>query len=135
MMVAIAPGLVILPRKIKMHYRYIGRQVGKAVALQIVKLQPLAVVIPINGWNRIVERAVRFGLMLSDDITAIHLCTEQDGRERLRILWEEKVVKPTRRAGAAGKKTTDGGTKINIVGTTTAIGMTMTTTPTTIKAA
>jgi hypothetical protein len=46
---------------------------------------------PIDGWNRATERAVRFGLMLSDDITAIHVSKEEEDRRRLRELWKEKV--------------------------------------------
>jgi len=99
--VAVAPVLVLLLRKINRHYRNVGRQVGRAVELQVSKLQAPAVVIPINGWNRVAERAVRFGLMLSDDITAVHICIEQDDGDRLRKLWEDQVVKPARREGAA----------------------------------
>ena len=102
--VAIAPALVVLLSKIKQHYRNIGGQVGQPAELQISKLQAPAVVIPINGWNRVVERALRFGLMLSDDITAVHVCSDRDKGTRLRRLWEENVVKPTRRAGGAVPK-------------------------------
>ena len=101
MTVAIAPGLVILLRNVKQHYRNIDRQVGQAVALQIAKLQAPAVVIPINGWNRVVKRAVRFALMLSEDITAVHVCSERDGRDRLRKLWEGNVVGRRWIAGSA----------------------------------
>ena len=100
MIVAIAPVLVLLLRRTKRHYRKIGSQAGQTVELQVCKLQAPAVIIPINGWNRVVERALRFGMMLSDDITALHVCTERDDVARLRELWRENVLKPTRRAGA-----------------------------------
>jgi hypothetical protein len=56
------------------------------------------VIIPIDGWSRIAERALRFGLEISDDITAVHVSTEKDGNQRLRELWKEKVEKPARAA-------------------------------------
>ncbi len=63
MTVAIAPGLVILLRTIKQHYRNIDRQVGQTIELQVSKPRAPAVIVAINGWNRVVERAGRVGLM------------------------------------------------------------------------
>ena len=58
-------------------------------------------IIPIGGWDKVAERALRFGLRLSDDITAVHVTTEQDDPKRLRELWAENVEKPARAAHSA----------------------------------
>ena len=58
------------------------------------KMKPPAVIIPIKRWDRVAERAVRFGLLLANDITAIHVSTGQDDKGRLKELWREKVEKP-----------------------------------------
>jgi hypothetical protein len=50
-------------------------------------MRPPVVIIPINGWNRIAERALRFGLLLSDDITAVHVSTEGGGNRRRREFY------------------------------------------------
>src|SRR5207247_2294034 len=69
-----------------------------AVELKARELKHPVVIIPIDGWNRVAERALRFGLLLSDDVTAVHVSTGQRNQERLRKLWDEKVVKPAREA-------------------------------------
>ena len=94
----IVPGLMILFQRIRRHYRWIAREVERPVELKARELRPPIVIIPINGWNKVSERALRFGLLLSDDVTAVHVSTGQEKHERLRELWDEKVVKPARKA-------------------------------------
>jgi amino acid transporter len=94
MTVVVAPGLVVLLRKINQHYKKIAREVGQAVELHPSEINPPAVIIPVKHWNRVTERAVRFGLLLSKDITAIHVSTEKEDKGRLQELWREKVEKP-----------------------------------------
>jgi len=94
----IIPGLMILFQRIRHHYRWIAREVERPVELKARELKHPVVIIPIDGWNRVAERALRFGLLLSDDVTAVHVSTGQRNQERLRKLWDEKVVKPAREA-------------------------------------
>ena len=94
----IVPGLMILFQRIRRHYRWIAREIERPVELQARQLKPPIVIIPINGWNRISERALRFGLLLSDDVTAVHVSTGEEKHQHLRDLWDEKVVQPAREA-------------------------------------
>jgi stage V sporulation protein SpoVS len=94
----IVPALMMLFMRIKQHYKTIAREVEKPVELKTAKLQPPVVVIPIEGWNRVAERALRFGLLLSDDVTAVHVSAEKSDNQHLRDLWSEKVEKPARAA-------------------------------------
>ena len=94
----IVPGLMILFQRIRRHYRWIAREIERPVELQARQLKPPIVIIPINGWNRVSERALRFGLLLSDDVTAVHVSTGEEKHQRLRDLWDEKVLKPAREA-------------------------------------
>lgn len=98
--VLLALALVVLLRQISKHYNRIRREVEQPLELKPRELHPLVVVIPIDGWNRVAEKAVRFGLHLSDDITAVHISTEQDNKKHLRELWTEKVEKPARAANS-----------------------------------
>ena len=75
--------------------------VEQPLELQAAKLQHPIVIIPIVGWNCVAERAVRFGLLLSDEVTAIHVITEKDDPQRLKELWAEKVEKPAKAANFA----------------------------------
>ena len=94
----IVPGLMILFQRIRRHYRWIAREIERPIELQARQLKPPIVIIPINGWNRVSERALRFGLLLSDDVTAVHVSTGEEKHQRLRDLWDEKVLKPAREA-------------------------------------
>ncbi len=58
-------------------------------------------IIPIYGWNRVAEQAVRFGLMLSDDVTAVHVGTEKDDAQGQKELWADKVEKPAKAANSS----------------------------------
>jgi hypothetical protein len=60
------------------------------------------VIIPIGTWNRVTERALRFGLEMSDEITALHVVRgDESDSQSLRETWAEKVEKPARAANAA----------------------------------
>jgi hypothetical protein len=97
MTVIVVPGTVLLLYKINRHYTYIGRRVRRPGNFRTAELRKPAVIIPINSWDRMAEKAMRFGLMLSDDITAIHVRTEHDDDDRLIDLWKKNVEAPAER--------------------------------------
>ncbi|SPJ14429.1 conserved membrane hypothetical protein [Syntrophobacter sp. SbD2] len=101
MTVIFVPTLVFLLQAIKRHYQKVSRKVDKPLELQAAKLQHPIVIIPIYCWDRVAERAVRFGLLLSDEVIAIHVSTDEDDQQLLRKLWTEKVEKPAKAAGFA----------------------------------
>jgi len=93
------PALVALFSGIKRHYRRIAREVGAALELQVWKVRPLSLVIPMESWNRISERALRMAVGISSDITVLHV-TPQDDEAPLRKIWAERVEKPAIQSGA-----------------------------------
>jgi len=97
----IVPGLIVLFQGIKRHYQRIAREVEQPCQLDLDDLQPPIVIIPIDCWNRVVERAVRFSLQISDEITAVHVRTEKGDDQQLRELWAENVEKPAKAAKSA----------------------------------
>ena len=101
MTVIFIPALTLLLLAINRHYKRVARVVEQPLELQAAKLQHPIVIIPIDGWDCVAERAVRFGLLLSDEVTAIHVSTEKDDPQRLKELWAEKVEKPAKAANFA----------------------------------
>lgn len=94
-----APLLALLFIQIRKHYNKVKREVDQPLELQVAQLKSPLVIIPIRGWDRVAENAIRFGLLISDDVTAIHVTSEdEDFVERLKTLWKEKVVKPAKAA-------------------------------------
>jgi amino acid transporter len=101
MTVLFIPALAFLLFAINRHYQKLARVVEQPLELQAAKLQPPVVLIPFSGWNRVSERAVRFGLLLSDDVTAIHVSAGEKDDPNLREIWAEKVEKPAKAANFA----------------------------------
>jgi amino acid transporter len=100
MTILFIPVLTLLLMAINRHYKKVAQEVMQPLALKGAKLQHPAVIIPIDGWDRVAERALQFGLLLSDDVTAIHVSTDKDD-PHLRELWAEKVEKPAKAADFA----------------------------------
>lgn len=90
----IVPGLVLLFQQIHKRYREITREVSRSVELKTAKVQPPIVIIPIGGWDRVAERALRFGMEMSDDVIALHVTTENEATNSLRELWIKNVEQP-----------------------------------------
>ena len=71
-----------------------GRDAG-AVRLNLANLQPPLVVIPMAGWDRISEKALRFGLLLSKEIKVVHVHSADEGHG-IDADWNEKILAPIR---------------------------------------
>ena len=101
MTVLFIPVLTLLLFAINRHYQKLALVVEQPLELQAAKMQPPVVLIPFSGWNRVSERAVRFGLLMSDDVTAIHVSSGEKDDPNLREIWAEKVEKPAKAANFA----------------------------------
>jgi amino acid transporter len=101
MTIIVAPPLVLLLLQIRRHYQKIARETGAALKLRCADLQPPVVIVPIDGWNRVAEKAVRFGLLLSNDVTAVYVSTGNDDTQDLQKLWADKVEKPAKDANSS----------------------------------
>jgi amino acid transporter len=99
MTVVVVPGLVLVLRRVKRHYRKLSRELEEPMEFHAGRLEPPLVIVPIESWSRAAEKAVRFGMRLSSDVTALHVGTEHDQKDRLRKIWREKIEAPARRAG------------------------------------
>jgi amino acid transporter len=98
MVIIVAPALVLLLKQINRHYKRVSLQVERPLELQCQKLRPPTVIIPIDGWNRVAENAVRFGLLLSDDVTAVHVSSDKNKMDEMMEFWAKKVEKPAKAA-------------------------------------
>ncbi len=92
------PGFLALMIAVRRHYDWVNRQVINPGALDTEELRPPLVVVPIEKWSTVSEKALRFALMLSPDVIAVHveLDEEDDG---LSQSWQAYVEGPIRQAG------------------------------------
>ena len=56
------------------------------------------VIVPIQSWGKVAQRALEFALTLSHDIRALHVATEDETNE-LREEWHKMVEAPVHKAG------------------------------------
>jgi hypothetical protein len=101
--VAIA-ALLILFRLVHGHYLRVEDQVRAHQPLDLSHNQPPVVLVPIRGWNRLTQKALRFSMWLSTDVIAVHLSNlsgEEADQEaqRVRAEWAEHVERPAMRHG------------------------------------
>jgi len=91
------PTLIVLMVAVKQHYTRVKREVGMG-KLNLSNLQEPLVVIPMARWDRMTEKALRFGVLLSKEIQVVNVESDE-GEDTLTPLWEENVMQPIREKG------------------------------------
>jgi amino acid transporter len=96
MTIVAAPMAALLLQKVQRHYEKVDREIERPIQFKPQQLQPPAVIVPIDGVNRVTEQALEAAVLLSDDVTALHVSIENDDKERLQDLWTKYVDRPAR---------------------------------------
>jgi len=91
----LVPTIIYGMIRVKRHYTRIYKETAEAKPLDVTNLEEPIVVIPMDRWNRMTEKAMRFALVLSTDIRVLHVdCDEEPSA--LCAIWEEKIANPLR---------------------------------------
>jgi hypothetical protein len=96
--VLIIGGFVALFSAIRRHYARLKREIRPPLTLQTWRIRPIRVVIPISGWSRVTERALRVAMNVSDQLVAVHV-SDGESADGLAEAWRERVEEPARAAG------------------------------------
>jgi amino acid transporter len=91
-------GLLMLMISVRRHYVRVARETRSHQPLKIGEMKPPIVIVPIQSWGKVAQRALEFALTLSNDIRALHVATEEETNE-LRDEWHKMVEVPVHRAG------------------------------------
>jgi amino acid transporter len=83
---------------VRRHYDGVAQEVACDSPLTIGTLQPPLVIVTIQNWSKIAQRALQFGLSLSPDVCAVHVAME-DEADTLREQWRTDVERPVTQAG------------------------------------
>src|SRR5271155_3402079 len=94
----LVPTLILIMYSVKRHYRRVETEMVDSTPLNLVNLQPPLVVIPMAKWDRITEKALRFGLLLSKEIKVVHVHSE-DEPNTLQPCWDQMVAGPLKAEG------------------------------------
>jgi hypothetical protein len=96
--VLLIPALILLMRGIKTHYNRVEQATRADGRANTENLCPPIVIIPIERWSIISERALRFAWTLSKDIRILHVeCGEQT--DSLCRTFAPQVAQPAQEAG------------------------------------
>ncbi|HEY6253752.1 MAG TPA: APC family permease, partial [Candidatus Angelobacter sp.] len=95
---ALIPILFLLMKWVHWEYLRVEKEIVLDKPLRVDHLRKPLVVVPITGWDRITEKALRFALEISPDVQAVHVHAEDD-TDDLSHRWKELVEEPAKRAG------------------------------------
>jgi amino acid transporter len=93
----LVPTLILLMVGVKQHYDRVKGMIQSG-PLRLMNLQRPIVVLPMARWDRMTEKAMRFAVVLSDEIKVINVNCD-DGEDALCNSWEKNVLIPIREKG------------------------------------
>jgi amino acid transporter len=85
---------------VKRHYLRVEKDTANPLPLSIDDIKPPLVIIPLDRWSRLSEKALRFALGMSPEIIAVHVESAVD-EESICDVWDQKIAEPLRSAGLA----------------------------------
>ena len=92
------PGLMLMMRTVKRHYNQVAEETKSDTPANPRDIKPLLVVLPVEQWSRISQKALRFAWTLSHEIKVVHVDCDQ-GTDGFAGRWHELVDTPAREAG------------------------------------
>jgi amino acid transporter len=90
--------MVVLMRAVKRHYVHVEHETALDRPIVPAQIGEPIVVLPIDGWSRITEKALSFALGMSTDIRCVHVQTGENP-DPICQDWEKDVAAPLREAG------------------------------------
>ena len=90
--------MILLMRAVNHHYVEVAREVDLDRPIVPAEVTEPIVVLPIDRWSRISEKALSFALSMSNDIRCIHVITAGES-DSFCDAWEADIAKPLREAG------------------------------------
>lgn len=94
----LVPLLIGIMLGVKRHYTRVKREMKDMTPLNLSNLEDPVVVIPMARWDRIAEKALRFGILMSKDLKIIHVHSD-DEPAGLEDDWENNILAPIRKEG------------------------------------
>ena len=92
------PMMILVMRSVKRHYDRVNAETKLETPLVTSLVHETIVVVPIDRWSRVSEKALGFALSLSQDVRCVHV---QAGEEEDPLCrdWDRLVLEPMKKAG------------------------------------
>jgi amino acid transporter len=91
-------GMILAMHLVRRHYDRVARETDLERPIVPAEVSPPIVVLPIDRWSRISEKALSFALAMSNDIRCVHVQVTEE-QDRFCAEWEEMIANPLRAAG------------------------------------
>ena len=85
---------------IKRHYARVKLETTDPTPLRLSGLEQPIVVIPMARWDKISEKALRFGMLMSPVVKVLHVASDNEIASIVPV-WDELVMKPVHEHGCA----------------------------------
>ena len=96
--VLLIPALILMMRAVRRHYSRVAEEIRATAPIRTGDLCEPIVVMPVDRWSLVAEKALRYAWTLSKEIHIVHVaCGEKT--DELRQCWGECVEKPALAAG------------------------------------
>jgi amino acid transporter len=92
------PAMILVMRAVRRHYDRVERETELTEPMVAAHVEEPIVVMPIDRWSRISEKALSFALSLSDDVRCVHVQSGDDP-DPISNCWQATIVDPLVRAG------------------------------------
>jgi amino acid transporter len=97
------PALIMLMLGVRRQYARILRETAYDAPADLRTITPPIVVVPMQRWSRVAEKALRFAYTLSQDVRVVHIAPETEkgdkAADELLSVWSEYVEAPAKNAG------------------------------------
>jgi len=96
--VLLIPALIWMMRSVQRHYSLVGHEINIATPVHTEDLSEPIVLLPLDRWSLVAEKALRYAWTLSKEIQVLHVHLGEDTVSLCRQ-WGNLVEKPAREAG------------------------------------
>ena len=103
--VLLIPSLLVVMIAVHHHYLALEREIELHAPINLTHLEPPIVVVPLQGWNKIAEKGLRFAIHLSTEVHALQVRVSE-GSEDLRKSWVHLIEGPALELGLPVPKLT-----------------------------
>jgi amino acid transporter len=89
--------MITIMRLVNRHYRRVAREIDLDRPIAVAEITKPIVVLPVDRWSRVSEKALCFALSISDDIRCVHVQLS-DQPDTFSEEWDERVAAPLKAA-------------------------------------
>ena len=101
--VLLIPALIVMMRSVRRHYVRVGEEINAIIPVRTENLCEPIVLLPIDRWSLVAEKALRYAWTLSKEIHVLHVACGED-TDSLCRQWGALVEKPAQTAGLPAPK-------------------------------